>query len=154
MKMSLASICVWLIRNNSKLMLHLPFRLKVAYSCLKLHLFKFRTHILKVCIQLNSQNTKKLASSSSAKTALFLRHSLPYNVLPDLSTLSWIRSSTFHFFGFRNSIFFNGARSSALHPTPNLWRSRSLVFMSPSDRVGEVYHGYPSKARRTMVGVF
>jgi hypothetical protein len=74
-------------------------------------------------------------------------------ILPHLSTPSWIRSS----FGFRNSIFLNRARSSALHPTPKL-EVQVSVFVSPSDRLGQVYHqvpfSSPSKTCRAMVEVF
>jgi hypothetical protein len=46
--------------------------------------------------------------------------------------------SGFHLFRFQNTIFFYRARSSALRPTSNL-ENLVAVFMTPSDRVAQLY---------------
>jgi hypothetical protein len=51
-------------------------------------------------------------------------------------------ASCFHFFGFRDNNFFYRARSSALRPIPNL-EDQVSVFMSPSDRVAQLYPQAP-----------
>jgi hypothetical protein len=45
----------------------------------------------------------------------------------------------FNFLWIRNNIFFYGARSSALHPTPILGDQVTVQYMSPSDRVSQLY---------------
>jgi hypothetical protein len=67
------------------------------------------------------------------KTAL-LGYSLPSKILPHLFVQLWIRPSGFNFFGFCNNNFFYRARSSALHPPPNM-EDQVSVFMSPSGPV-------------------
>jgi hypothetical protein len=66
-------------------------------------------------------------------------------ILPDLSVFpavsSRITPSGFHF-GFRNNSFFYRARSSDLHPTPNL-EDQVPVFISPSDKVAQLYPQAP-----------
>jgi hypothetical protein len=66
--------------------------------------------------------------------------SLPWKILPDLSILSWIKSSGFHFFGFHSSFY--RARASVLCRTPT-WRSSSLYLYSPSDRVAPLHPQAP-----------
>jgi hypothetical protein len=51
-------------------------------------------------------------------------------------------TSGFHFSWFRNNNIFYRARSSALRPASNL-ENQVLVFMSPSDRVAQLYHRSP-----------
>jgi hypothetical protein len=65
-----------------------------------------------------------------------------------------------HFFGFHNNTFFYRSWSSALCPTPNL-EVQVPVFMSPSDRVAQLYLQAPyslfvacTTHRATMVEVF
>jgi hypothetical protein len=48
------------------------------------------------------------------------------------------RPSDFYFFGFRTIICFYNATSSALRRTPNL-KDQSSVFLSPADRVAQLY---------------
>jgi hypothetical protein len=63
----------------------------------------------------------------------FLSHSLPSQILPDLSIPLQIRPWILQ------QQFFYGANSSALHPTLNL-EDQVSVFISPSDRVAQLYH--------------
>jgi hypothetical protein len=74
------------------------------------------------------------SSSAAAEVAKepFLSHNLPQKILRD-----FIRSSL-RFFGFRNNVFSYTARSLALRPNPNL-EDQVSVFMSPSDRVAQLY---------------
>jgi hypothetical protein len=60
------------------------------------------------------------------------QNSPPQKILPDLSI-----PPGFRFFG-RYSNFIYRARSLTLHPTPNL-EDRVSVFLSPSDRVTQLY---------------
>jgi hypothetical protein len=53
----------------------------------------------------------------------------------------WQTASGFHFFGFHDNFFYI-VRSSAFCPTPNLEEQVS-VFMSPSDRVAQLYPQAP-----------
>jgi hypothetical protein len=82
---------------------------------------------------------KSSSSSSSLAKQPFLIYSLPQNILPNLAVPSWIRSFLFWFY---KSDFFNDAWSSALRQTPNLENNIS-VYMSPSDRVSELYPQAP-----------
>jgi hypothetical protein len=60
--------------------------------------------------------------------------------------LSWIRSFCFRLFGFRNNIYCHRVnsqlQSSALRQTPNL-EHQVPVFMSPSNRVSQLYPQAP-----------
>jgi hypothetical protein len=54
----------------------------------------------------------------------------------------------FHFFGFRNNIFFfQSVMSSALRPAPNL-EDYVPAFTSPSDRMTQLYPFYHSQGYR------
>jgi hypothetical protein len=72
--------------------------------------------------------------SSAAAIQLFLGHSFPRKILPDLSIPSRIRPSDFHFFGFHKII---------LHRKPRFqlppWRTRSLYLCPQSDRVDKLH---------------
>jgi hypothetical protein len=71
--------------------------------------------------------------SSLAKQP-FLSHSLPYKILPDLIELDHPVFTSLD----STTIIFYRARSSALRPTPNL-EGQISVFMSPKDRVAQLY---------------
>jgi hypothetical protein len=51
--------------------------------------------------------------------------------------LSWVRPSSFHFFGFHKNYFYR-ARLSALRPTHNL-EDQVSIFISLSDKVAQLY---------------
>jgi hypothetical protein len=78
-------------------------------------------------------------SSSLAKQP-FLSHSLPQKILPVLSIrkLDHLVCTSSHF----ATTFFCRARSSASCPPPNL-EDQVSVFMSPSDRVAQLYPQVP-----------